>query len=59
MQDIILSLLSGIAVGLIFGFIRLPIPAPPALAGVMGIVGIFLGYKIYQWVLPFIQGGSG
>jgi XapX domain-containing protein len=30
--------------------IQIPIPAPPNLPGVLGIVGIFLGYKGIQWV---------
>jgi XapX domain-containing protein len=33
-------------VGSLFSFIDLPIPAPPTLAGVMGIVGIYLGYYL-------------
>ena len=55
MQEIFLALLAGLAVGFFFALIKLPIPAPPALSGIMGIVGIFLGYKLYQWVMPFIQ----
>lgn len=56
MQEILLSLLTGLIVGFIFAVIKLPIPAPPALAGVVGIVGIYLGYKIYHWIIPFFQG---
>ncbi|MDQ0297794.1 XapX domain-containing protein [Salibacterium salarium] len=59
MQEALLSLLTGLGVGILFALVRLPIPAPPALAGVMGIVGIFLGYKIYEWILLWVQGGSG
>lgn len=40
------ALAVGIVVGLVFGRLNLPIPAPPALAGILGIVGIFLGYKV-------------
>jgi XapX domain-containing protein len=40
------SLAVGIAVGLIFSRLGLPIPAPPVLAGVLGIVGIWLGYRL-------------
>lgn len=40
------ALAVGIVVGFIFARLRLPIPAPPALAGILGIVGIYLGYKI-------------
>ncbi|HHY21249.1 MAG TPA: XapX domain-containing protein [Bacilli bacterium] len=53
MQEIVLALLTGFIVGLLFAVVRLPIPAPPALAGVVGIVGIFLGYKVYQWLALF------
>ncbi|MFB6104962.1 MAG: XapX domain-containing protein [Halobacteriaceae archaeon] len=41
-----LSLLTGLLVGGLFAFFKVPIPAPPNLAGVMGIVGIFLGYRL-------------
>jgi XapX domain-containing protein len=40
------ALAVGVVVGLIFSRLGLPIPAPPALAGVLGIVGIWLGYRI-------------
>lgn len=50
MQEVILALIAGAIVGFLFALIKLPIPAPPALAGVMGIVGVFLGYKMFLWV---------
>lgn len=40
------ALAVGIVVGLIFSRLGLPIPAPPALAGVLGIIGIYVGYKL-------------
>ncbi len=46
MKTILLSLLSGAGCGVLFGFLRLPVPAPPTLAGIAGIVGIFLGYSL-------------
>ncbi|ARK32801.1 XapX domain-containing protein [Halalkalibacter krulwichiae] len=55
MQEVILALIAGLIVGFVFALIKLPIPAPPALAGVMGIVGVYLGYKLYHWLLPIIQ----
>lgn len=36
----------GLVVGVLFAGLRLPIPAPPTLAGVAGIVGIFVGYLL-------------
>jgi len=46
MKDLILSILTGAICGFIFAKLHLPIPAPGVLAGIMGILGIFLGYKI-------------
>lgn len=48
MRDVVASLAVGFAVGIIFRAMKLPVPAPPAIEGVMGIVGIFLGYKLAQ-----------
>ena len=39
---------SSFIVGLLFAALKLPIPAPPALAGIMGIVGIYLGFILWQ-----------
>ncbi|GAA0320298.1 DUF1427 family protein [Bacillus carboniphilus] len=52
MKEIILALLSGFIVGVVFGGLRLPIPAPPAFAGVAGIIGIYLGFKFMLWIGP-------
>ncbi|MGI9267717.1 MAG: XapX domain-containing protein [Akkermansiaceae bacterium] len=43
------SLGTGLIVGLIFTACKLPLPAPPFFAGVMGIVGIWGGSKL--WLL--------
>ena len=43
-----LALLTGLFAGALFAFLNIPIPAPPELAGIMGIVGIFLGYQLIQ-----------
>ena len=40
------ALLSGAIVGFLFGKLKLPIPAPPTIAGILGIVGIALGYLV-------------
>ena len=44
MNIVLASLLVGALVGVIFSLIKLPIPAPPTLAGIAGIVGLWLGY---------------
>ncbi|GGL53696.1 XapX domain-containing protein [Halocalculus aciditolerans] len=43
------ALLVGAVTGAVFAALRVPIPAPPNLAGVMGIVGIYLGYKAVEY----------
>lgn len=48
MKEVILALVAGLFTGLLFAFIRLPIPAPPALPGIAGIIGIYLGFQIFQ-----------
>ncbi|WP_435345677.1 XapX domain-containing protein [Haloarchaeobius sp. HRN-SO-5] len=46
--EVVLATLTGFAAGALFKFVEVPIPAPPNLAGVMGIVGIFLGFQVMQ-----------
>lgn len=54
MQEIFMALVAGLIVGFIFALLRLPIPAPPVLSGLIGIIGIFLGYKAFQMLLTII-----
>jgi XapX domain-containing protein len=49
-----LALLTGFFVGFLFALLKLPIPAPPALAGVTGIVGVYLGFKVFQQISPWL-----
>lgn len=49
-MEILFSLLVGFAVGLIFSACKLPLPSPPVLAGVIGIVGIYLGGQAWQYL---------
>ncbi|WP_193308667.1 XapX domain-containing protein [Halorubrum halophilum] len=43
------ALVVGLTVGALFAFLRVPIPAPPELPGVMAIVGIYLGFKLVDY----------
>ena len=43
---VLAALTVGIVTGALFTFLRLPIPAPPALPGVVAIVGIYVGYYL-------------
>jgi XapX domain-containing protein len=46
---VVLATLTGLVVGALFAYLRIPTPAPPSLAGVMGIVGIWLGYRLVHY----------
>ena len=51
LQLCILSIFTGAVVGLIFGLLKLPIPAPGVFEGVLGIVGVWFGGAIIApWV---------
>lgn len=47
-MEYLLATLTGVIVGAIFTFLNLPIPAPPTLAGILGIVGVYIGYLIVK-----------
>ena len=55
---VVLSLLTGLLTGALFRFLHIPIPAPPNIAGIMGIVGIFLGYALvehFDWGVNLLE----
>jgi XapX domain-containing protein len=56
MKEIILSLVAGLVVGILFKFLKLPLPAPPVLAGVLGIVGVYLGGVVADWIMNSFKG---
>ncbi len=48
-MDLVLTIVAvctGALAGGLFAFFNVPIPAPPELPGLMGIVGIYVGYKL-------------
>ena len=51
MKQVLLTLVSGIVVGGLFSILDLPIPAPPSLSGIMGIVGIYCGYRLVELIV--------
>jgi XapX domain-containing protein len=48
MKEVLYTTLTGVAVGGVFSILKLPIPAPPVFAGLMGIVGLWIGYALIQ-----------
>ncbi|MBM4761173.1 DUF1427 family protein [Bacillus sp. B15-48] len=49
MKELILSVLAGMIIGVVFKFMKLPLPAPPVLAGVLGIFGVYIGGVLVDW----------
>lgn len=49
-MQILYSLSAGLAVGGIFALLNLEAPAPPTISGVMGIVGMTIGYLIVGYL---------
>ena len=52
MMILVYSILTGVVCGVVFTLLRLPIPAPPALPGILGIVGVYLGFLIVTFFRP-------
>jgi len=46
---VVAATVTGLLVGALFASLRIPIPAPPNLAGIMGIVGIWLGHRLVRF----------
>lgn len=55
MMVVFVSLLTGFLVGFLFSFLKLPLPAPPTLAGVIGIFGVYGGYQAYLFIESLIK----
>lgn len=46
-----LCILCGAILGFIFTFLKLPLPAPNVLPGIMGIIGVYLGFVICNFII--------
>jgi len=42
-ERIILPFIVGLIIGGIFSFLKLPVPTPDKIEGVIGVIGIFIG----------------
>ncbi|WP_181692415.1 XapX domain-containing protein [Natronomonas sp. LN261] len=45
----VMAFTTGFLAGAAFAAIGVPIPAPPTIAGVLGIVGIYAGFRIVEY----------
>ncbi|WP_246941715.1 XapX domain-containing protein [Bacillus pinisoli] len=55
MKELFLSLLTGIIIGMSFKLLKLPLPAPPVLAGVLGVFGVYFGGVVFDWIVKVLQ----
>lgn len=46
-----MTFLIGLFFGLVCGVFKQPIPAPPTLDGLLGIVGVCVGYWMVLWMI--------
>jgi XapX domain-containing protein len=46
----VLALATGFVAGAAFAAVGVPIPAPPTITGVLGIVGIYLGFRTIEYL---------
>jgi XapX domain-containing protein len=56
MREVALALVTGVLVGGLFQLLRLPIPAPPVLAGVAGVAGVWLGASVVTFIMNKFNG---
>jgi XapX domain-containing protein len=55
MKEVLLALVAGLVVGILFKFLKLPLPAPPVFSAVVGVFGVYFGGVIVEWVLKLIH----
>ena len=49
-QEILISLGAGVTVGGVFSLVGAAVPAPPNLPGLLGVVGLTIGYTLVTLV---------
>ncbi|MBM7542656.1 XapX domain-containing protein [Amphibacillus cookii] len=55
MREVFLALLAGVMVGILFKFLKLPLPAPPVFSAVVGVFGVYLGGVIAEHIRVFFS----
>ncbi len=46
----IASLLTGLIIGISFSLLKLPVPVPEAFAGILAIIGMWLGFALVNYL---------
>ncbi|HHC0641706.1 TPA: DUF1427 family protein [Escherichia coli] len=52
MKDILFSSGVGFGIGALFTTVRLPIPVPNVLPGILSIVFMYVGYLVVKYFMP-------
>ncbi|WP_066316569.1 XapX domain-containing protein [Bacillus sp. FJAT-29814] len=55
MKEVLLALVAGLVVGMVFRFLKLPLPAPPVFSAVMGVFGVYFGGVLLDWIMKMVQ----
>jgi XapX domain-containing protein len=55
MKEVFLALIAGLLVGVLFKFLKLPLPAPPVFSAVVGVFGVYFGGVIVEWIGKLIH----
>jgi XapX domain-containing protein len=55
MKEVLLAAVAGVLVGVLFKFLKLPLPAPPVFSAVMGVVGVWFGGVIVEYITKMMQ----
>ncbi|MDR6124740.1 XapX domain-containing protein [Bacillus sp. SLBN-46] len=48
MKDVIMALIAGLIVGMLFKFLKLPLPAPPVFSAVVGVFGVYFWWYRFR-----------
>lgn len=55
MKEVFMALIAGLVVGMLFKFLKLPLPAPPVFSAVVGVFGVYFGGIVLDWITKLIQ----
>ncbi|WHY78827.1 DUF1427 family protein [Neobacillus sp. WH10] len=55
MKEVLMALFAGLLVGMLFKFLKLPLPAPPVFSAVVGVFGVYFGGVLLEWIMKFFQ----
>jgi XapX domain-containing protein len=54
MVVMLISLVVGVVIGVIFKSLKLPVPVPHDFSGIIGLIGMFAGSALVDWIAKFL-----